>query len=181
MKITEITYYDGSLEKITKLGLSKLFLEVQSIFIATKVYLNEVKDGNGAAEVRKWVDQGFAEKEDWNKKVSGGVDWIKKYRYNRTLIASIGVEVQLSNRSDMLIRDLVHVRNAIQEGVIEVGLIVVPSNLLQKFLPDRTPSFKDTIRIFEEEFPEAKTFPIIVMAVEHDGAGIAIPKQKRKS
>ncbi len=181
MKITEIKYYDGSFEKITRLGLSALFLDVQRIFIEAKVLLKEERDANGAAEIRKMVDRNFVLSGDWIKKTTGGVDWIKKFRYNRTLIASLGVEVQVSNRSDMLIRDFVHIRNAIQQGEIEVGIIVVPSDLLQKYLPDRTPSYKDAIRIVEDEFPEAKNFPIIVMAVEHDGAGVAIKKQKRKS
>jgi len=145
------------------------------------VFLIEEKDGNGAAEIRKMADEAFEAKTDWTKISTGGIDWIKRFRYNRTLIASIGVEVQLSARSDLLVRDLVHIRNALQTGEIEVGVVIVPNDLLQKYLPDRTPSLKDAIRIFETEFHEAKDFPIILMAVEHDGPGKAIPKQKRKS
>lgn len=181
MKITEIKYYSGSIERITKLGLSTLFLETQGIFLNTKVFLKESKDANGAAEVRKMVDEKFIEAGDWEKSVTGDVDWVKKFRYNRTLIASIGVEVQFSSRSDLLVRDLVHIRNAIQQGYIEVGVIVVPSDKMQNYLPDRTPCFKDAIRIFETEFPEAQKFPIVLMAVEHDGEGSALAKQKRKS
>lgn len=181
MKITEIKYYSGSLERITKLGLSALFLEAQAIFLDTKVYLLESKDANGAAEIRKMVDASFTSSGGWEKAQTGDVDWIKKFRYNRTLIASIGVEVQLSARSDLLIRDLVHLRNAIQNGIIEVGLIVVPSDKMQNYLPDRTPSFRDAKRIFEVEFPEAQNIPLVLMAVEHDGEGPPIIKQKRKS
>lgn len=181
MKITEIKYYSGSLERITKLGLSALFLETQIIFLDTKIYLEEKKDANGAAEVRKMVDATFVSIGGWEKAQTGDVDWIKKFRYNRTLIASIGVEVQLSARSDLLVRDLVHIRNAIQQGIIEVGVIVVPSDKMQNYLPDRTPSFRDAIRIFETEFPEAQKYPMVLMAVEHDGEGVALAKQKRKS
>ncbi len=67
MKITEIKYYDGSFEKITKLGLSALFLEVQAIFLETRIFLEEIKDANGAAEIRKMVDQKFTDKNDWEK------------------------------------------------------------------------------------------------------------------
>lgn len=181
MKITEIKYYSGALERITKLGLSALFLETQTIFLDTKVYLEEKKDANGAAEVRKMVDQKFNEMGDWEKSQTGDIDWVKKFRYNRTLIASIGVEVQLSARSDLLVRDLVHIRNAIQKGIIEVGVIVVPSDKMQNYLPDRTPSFRDAIRIFETEFPEAQKIPIVLLAVEHDGDGPPLVKQRRKS
>lgn len=140
MKITEIRYYGGSRAKVARLGLAELFLEVQEIVLSTKVFLLEEKNQNGGAELRKLLDAGFERAGDWSKTVSGGVDWIKKIRYNRTFLAHIGVEVQVSARSDLLIRDIVHLRNSIQKGEIEIGLIVVPSDKLQTYLPDRTPS-----------------------------------------
>ena len=81
----------------------------------------------------------------------------------------------------MLIRDVVHLRNSLQKAEIDAGVIVVPSDRMQRFLPDRTPSFRDAIRYIEQEFKEATTFPIIVIAVEHDAVGTALPKRKRKS
>jgi hypothetical protein len=65
--------------------------------------------------------------------------------------------------------------------MIDVAVIVVPSDRLEQFLPDRSPAFRDAVRYIEVEFQEAMTFPIIVMAIEHDGAGPALTKQKRKS
>ena len=59
-----------------------------------------------------------------------------------------------------------------------MGVIVVPDDRLQTFLTDRTPSFRDAIRYIEEEFKEAMTFPIVVIAVEHDAVGAALPKKK---
>jgi hypothetical protein len=179
MKITQIIYYDGAKEKVTRLGLAGLFLEVLGILLSTEVLLLEEKDANGGAVLRKLIDESFETFGDWEKTVSGGVDWKKKVRYNRSFIAQLGVEVQVSARSDLLIRDIVHLRNSIQNGEIEVGVIVVPSNRLQAYLPDRTPSLKDARKYIEEEFKEAMTFPIIVMAVEHDGPGEALKKQKR--
>jgi len=41
------------------------------------------------------------------------------------------VEIQVSARSDMLIRDFVRLRNSLQQGEIDVGFIVVPSVRLQ--------------------------------------------------
>ena len=72
-------------------------------------------------------------------------------------------------------------RNSIQEGNIDVGVIVVPSDLLQKYLPDRTPCFSDAVKYIEQEFKEAMTYPIVLIAIEHDGSGEALSKQKRKS
>ena len=80
-----------------------------------------------------------------------------------------------------MIRDIVHLRNSLQSGEIDVGVIVVPNERLQTFLPDRTPSYRDAIRYIEEEFKEAMTFPILVIAVEHDAPGEALPKRIRKS
>jgi hypothetical protein len=180
MKITEMIFYDGSREKICKLGLADLFLEVQQILLTTTVTVKEEKQANGAAEIRKMIDTTFEKDSEWEKITAGGVDWKKKIRYNRTFIAQIGVEIQISARSDLLIRDVVHLRNSIQEGEIEVGVIVVPSIRFQNFLPDRTPSVKDARRYIEEEFREAQNYPIIILAIEHDGIGDAIEKRKRK-
>jgi len=78
----------------------------------------------------------------------------------------------------LLVRDLVHIRNALQEGVIDICLIIVPSDKLSVFLTDRTPSLRDAIRYVEEEFPEAQKTPMILIAVEHDGpAAAALPKK----
>jgi hypothetical protein len=90
----------------------------------------------------------------------------------------MGVEIQVSARSDMLIRDIVHLRNSLQQGEIDIGVIVVPSDRLQSFLTDRTPSLKDAVRYVEQEFKEATTFPIIIIAIEHDAPGKALPKKK---
>ncbi|MCK9422701.1 MAG: hypothetical protein M0Q38_08890 [Bacteroidales bacterium] len=181
MKITEIKYYDGSRKKLCQLGLADLFFEIQEIMLSTKINLMEAKDANGGAEVRKLIDNTFQVIGTWDKATSGSIDWMKSIRFNRTFIATIGVEVQVSARSDLLIRDIVHLRNKIQAGEIEVGIIVVPSERMQLYLPDRTPSIKDAKKYIEQEFQEAMTYPIVLMAVEHDGPGYALQKQKRKS
>lgn len=40
------------------------------------------------------------------------------------------------------------------------------------------PSLKDTLRYVEQEFKEATTFPIVIIAIEHDAPGKALPKKK---
>lgn len=181
MKITKIKFYDGAKDKVCRLGLVGLFLELQEIILETEIRLLEEKEANGAAVIRKALDEAFVQRGEWNKQTAGGTDWIKRTRYNETILSRIGVEVQVSARSDLLIRDIVHLRNSLQSAEIDVGVIVVPDDRLQIFLPDRTPSYKDAIRYIEQEFKEAMTFPIIVIAIEHDGPGESLPKQKRKS
>ena len=129
--------------------------------------------------MREVLDAQFAHRTEWVKTQTGGIDWVKRIRYNSTFIARLGVEIQVSSRSDLLIRDIVHLRNKLQEGYIDVGVIVVPSDHFQFYLVDRTPSLKDARRYIEEEFKEAMTFPIIVVAVEYDGIGdTPLPKKK---
>lgn len=181
MKITKVKFYDGARDKVCRLGLADLLLELQGIIFETEIKLFESKQANGAAVIREAIDSGFDSAGGWQKKSTGGVDWIKRMRYNSTLLARIGVEVQVSARSDLLIRDIVHLRNSLQEGEIDIGVIVVPDDRLQYFLPDRTPSYKDALRYIEDEFKEAMTFPIIVIAIEHDGPGEPLSKKQRKS
>jgi hypothetical protein len=181
MKITAIRYYDGARDKVSRLGLSGLFLELQSALLDTELLVRESRDGNSGAAVRERIDDALNLLGGWQKKVAGGIDWVKKIRYNDTVIARLGVEIQVSARSDLMVRDIVHFRNSLQEGEIDVGVLVVPSDRLESFLPDRAPSLRDAIRYIEVEFKEAATFPIIVIAIEHDGTGEALPKRKRKS
>ncbi|WP_305733278.1 BglII/BstYI family type II restriction endonuclease [Trichlorobacter ammonificans] len=178
MKITAMKFYGGAREKVCRLGLADLFLELQQIIFETTIEIEETRDANGAAFIREELDSRFSNGDDWVKTASGGVDWVKRIRYNSTFMARIGVEIQVSARSDLLIRDIVHLRNSLQEGHIDVGAIVVPSDRFQLFLPDRTPSYRDAIRYIEQEFKEAMTFPIVVIAIEHDGTGNALPKKR---
>lgn len=140
--------------------------------------LEESREANGAAGIREALDASFSVGEDWICLKTGGIDWIKRVRYNQTFLARLGVEVQVSARSDLLIRDVVHLRNSLQQAEIDVGVIVVPDDRMQKFLTDRTPSYSDAVRYIEVEFKEAMTFPIVIVGVEHDGVGPAIPKRK---
>jgi hypothetical protein len=161
--------------------LADLFIELQQIIFETQIFVLEEKQANGAAVIREAIDHQFKEHQDWENQATGGIDWIKRIRYNKTILSRLGVEVQVSARSDLLIRDIVHLRNSLQAGKIDVGVIVVPNEHLQFFLPDRTPSDRDAIRYIEEEFKEAMTFPIVLIAIEHDGPGEALNKKKRRS
>ena len=138
----------------------------------------EESQANGAAVIRERLDAGFHSKGEWKLSKSGDIDWIKRIRYNSTVLARLGVEIQVSSRSDQLTRDLVHLRNSLREGKIDAGVVIVPSDRLQSFLTDRTPSLRDAIRIFEDEFKEAQEYPITIFAIEHDGIGAALPKKK---
>ena len=181
MKITAIRYYGGARDKIARLGLAHLFLELQQIILDAKVFLLEEKDANSGAVVREELDKGFVAAKEWNSRKVGGVDWTKRTRYNETVLARIGVEIQVSARSDLVVRDIVHLRNKLQEAEIDVGVICVPSDQLEKFLPDRYPRFSEAVKYIEQEFKEAMLTPLVLIAMEHDGtAKTPLKKKPRK-
>lgn len=101
-----------------RLGLSHLFLELQQIIFETDIRLLPKKDANGAAFIRQCLDERFAQTGEWEKTVSGGVAWIKRIRYNTAVVARLGVEIQVSSRSDLLIRDIVHLRNSYRKAIL---------------------------------------------------------------
>jgi hypothetical protein len=157
--------------------LADLFLELQQIIFDTPIEVIEEREGNGSAVIREALDAKFKSGLDWKQSKTGGIDWIKRVRYNASILARLGVEIQVSARSDLIIRDLVHLRNSLQKSEIDVGVIVLPSDRLQVFLTDRTPAFRDAVRYIEQEFKEAVSYPIVLMAIEHDRAGKALAKK----
>lgn len=138
----------------------------------------DVKQANGAGRVREMIDAKFDEYEEWVQSKSGDIDWVKRFRYNQTIVSRIGVEIQVSGRSDLLARDIVHIRNNLQDSHIDVGVIVVPSDDFEYRLTDRVANYTYAVRYVEEELREAQTYPIILLAVEHDGfSDKALPKK----
>lgn len=176
MKVVETKYFNGAQAKIERLGITS-FGEVLGLLRATKLLLLEKKDSNGGAEVRARIDAAFARTSGWVKTTTGGVDWRKCVKTDGTQLC-IGVEVQVSARSDLVVVDIMHLRDAIENGSIDVGVIVVPSDKTAYFLTDRCPSFRETISAIENRM-RSPHLPLVILAVEHDGAGDALPKRKK--
>lgn len=179
MKISKMKFYGGSRDKVCRLGLAHIFLELQEILITTEVRVLEQKQANGAGRVREMIDAQFGKYDEWVISKSGDIDWVKKFRYNQTIVSRIGVEIQVSGRSDLLARDIVHIRNSLQDSHIDVGVIVVPSDDFEYFLTDRVANFSYAVRYVEEELREAQSYPIVLIAIEHDGfSEEALPKKR---
>ncbi|MEY2669369.1 MAG: hypothetical protein RJA59_2007 [Pseudomonadota bacterium] len=178
MKISKMKFYGGSREKVCRLGLAHIFLELQEILISADVRVLDKKQANSAGVVRETIDSRFRNYPDWVQSKSGNVDWVKRLRYNHTIVSRMGVEVQVSGRSDLLARDIVHIRNNLQDSHIDVGVIVVPSDDFEYRLTDRVANYSYAVRYVEEELREAQTYPIVLMAVEHDGfSDVPLPKK----
>jgi hypothetical protein len=88
------------------------------------------------------------------------------------------VEIQFSARSDLVVVDLIHLRKSIVEGMIDVGILVVPDDQLAVFLTDRGPNLAAALRHVVEA--KVDDLPLIVIALRHDGPGPALAKQAKK-
>jgi hypothetical protein len=176
-KITSEAVYNGALERINRLGLDPLMDQVRSILTGFDLLVKEERDTNGGAAVRKMIDAQFEEAGGWTKKQTGGVDWTKCLLINGAKVC-IGVEIQFSARSDLVVVDLIHLRKNIIQGMIDVGILVVPDDQLAVFLTDRGPNLADALKHVVEA--KVDDLPLIVIALCHDGPGPALAKQAKK-
>lgn len=177
MKIVDESFFNGAKSKIERLGLGPLLQEVRDILAGIRLLVKEEKDSNGGAAVRKLIDRGFESQPEWTKTVTGGIDWQKCKQINGTRVC-LGVEVQVSGRSDLIAVDLIHLKNAIVGGEMDIGMVIVPSDRLARFLTDRGPNRSETQRHLQ--LANAEQIPLIVLEVEHDGPGEALAKQPKR-
>jgi len=177
-KIDEEIHYDGVTKKVARLGLGGLLDEIRAIVTGFELRVAEQRDANGGAAVRKMLDRRFENAKGWTFKKTGDVDWTKCHVVNGTSLC-VGVEIQFSARSDLLVIDLIHLRKAIDDGRIDLAVLVVPTDRLAYFLTDRGPKMSDAQR--HVEAARVEDLPIALIALEHDGAGPRLPKQAKRS
>ena len=177
MKIVERKFYDGSEQRIKRLGLSCLIEEAEELLKKCQVTLAEEKNANGGAALRRLLDEHFKKSKEWIKVSSGGIDWTKCRTVGETRIC-IGIEIQVSARSNLVIRDVIHLRDELENGKIDVGVIVVPSDRMAHYLPSRAPTWRETVQVIHDA--RATHMPLLLIGIEHDGPGVALPKDKDK-
>ena len=175
-RIVEEYYYNGAKERIARLGLSSILEDLRTILTKFPLQVEEKRDANGGAAVRRLIDERFPKA--WKNVAAGDVDWTRCHTINGTRVC-IGVEIQMSARSDLLVVDVIHLRGAIERGDIDVGVLVVPSDKLGVFLTDRGPRMADAKR--HVRAARADDLPIVLIAIEHDGSGPALAKQAKRS
>jgi hypothetical protein len=169
--ISEIRDYNGFAEKASRLALDELVSEAESALTGFSLLIEETKQINGTRDLRRTIDAGFATIGGWRKISTGGIDWTK----HNARGASVGVEVQVSGRSDMLAVDLLHLSAELLAGRIDIGLIIVPDDRLSRFLTDRTPNLRTAIKHINSR---ARDLPIRVVAFRHDGIGEPLAKMR---
>jgi hypothetical protein len=179
-RITSEQWFDGAEALIGRLGLDELLAEVRKVITSFDLLIEERKDANGAAGLRALIDSRFRAAGGWSQKKSGGIDWIKRQAINsRPRYICVGVEVQVSGRSDVISVDLIHLRNELLQGKIDLAVLVVPSDRLGHFLTDRVARLSEAKRHIE--MARAEDMPFVLIAIEHDGPGPALRKQPRSS
>jgi hypothetical protein len=168
--ISETRDYNGFAQKVERLGLGPLVAEASST-LSFPLLVEERKHANGTRGLRRMIDDAFYQLGGWKIVKSGSIDWTKSGERGSTL----GVEVQVSGRSDMLAVDIMHLKEKISAGEIDAGIIIVPDDTLSPFLTDRTPNLATAIKHIEDR---AKDLPIRVLAFRHDGPGPALGKMR---
>ena len=169
--ISQIRDYNGFVAKSARLGLTGIVQEVEATLTRFPLLIEEQRYANGTKGLRQLIDDGFVAAGGWTKLTVGGIDWSKQSPQG----PSVGVEVQVSGRSDMLAVDIMHLKEKIEAGGIDVGMIIVPDDPLSRFLTDRTPNFATAIKHVDHR---ARDLPIRVVAFSHDGVGPALGKMR---
>ncbi len=169
--ISETIDYNGFSAKSDRLGLDPLVNEAASTLAEFTLLVEERKHANGTRDIRKLIDQAFDGMGGWTKVTVGGIDWTK----GNSSGATIGVEVQVSGRSDMLAVDIMHLKERLDAGAIDIGVIIVPDNQLSRYLTDRTPNLATALKHVNHR---AKDLPIRILAFRHDGVGVALAKMR---
>jgi len=73
---------------------------------------------------------------------------------------------------------VVHLRDAMTAGSIDIGVIVAPSDKFAYFLTDRVARYSDAVKAVERA--RATDLPLAVLGLEHDGPGVALPKKQTR-
>jgi hypothetical protein len=179
-KIVSEQSFDGAEALIQRLGLDELLDETRKLITGFEFLVEERRDANSAKVLRVLIDKQFESAGGWAQKKTGGVDWIKRQAINgRPRHICIGVEIQVSGRSDVLSVDLIHLRNELLQGMIDLAVLVVPSDKLGNYLTDRVAKLSEAYRHIE--MARAQDMPFVLIAIEHDGPGPPLVKQPKRS
>ena len=146
-KIIDEQAFDGAENLIERLGLDELLADVRAIVTGFQLLVEEKRDANSAGAIRAMIDDRFKSADGWVQKKTGGVDWIKRQAINgRPRHICIGVEVQVSGRSDLIAVDLLHLRSQLLQGEMDLAVLVVPSDKLGGYITDRVATLSQATR-----------------------------------
>ena len=74
-KIVEEYPYNGAKERIARLGLTPTLEELRAILTGFSLRVEEKRDANGGAAVRRLIDERFPKA--WKNVAAGDIDWTR--------------------------------------------------------------------------------------------------------
>jgi hypothetical protein len=182
-RIVELACYDAAWQKAERLGLLDVMAEIANIIGGCRLDVFPTRNMNSGKVVREMLDAEFKRAGGWLKEERGGgdIDWIKRIIVNGSTIA-VGVELQVSGRGGgSHLTDIIHLRAGLAESEdarIDVAVMVVPTDLLARYLTDRVEGITQVKKYLRQM--RADDLPLLVLGIEHDGLGTALPKQPKR-
>jgi hypothetical protein len=165
---TQIRYFAGAEAKLHRLKLGPLLAGVEQRLQSSVVLLAESDRASNAIELQHQLGGLFA-----IEKARGG-KWSSCRRIGDAELR-LEFRMRISSRRQILYKDVLHLRYSLECGDVDLGVIIVPSDKLQRCLSSRTPSSSYAATVIREM--SADCFPIVLIEIEHDGLGPVLAKR----
>jgi hypothetical protein len=162
--------FGGAKVLIDRLGLSELIRELADTVTGFSLHPERAITG---ASIRKEIGVRLTEA-GWQPNKSAHVEWIKCKSVKGTRVC-IAVQLRVSGPADLGVMDICHLRDALTDGHIDLGVLVVPDDEFGHYLTDRGPKFSDAVR--HVRAARAEDFPLLILGLRHDGPGEPLAKQ----
>ncbi|QGZ95668.1 hypothetical protein [Terricaulis silvestris] len=114
-QITQRLSFNGFDQKVIRLKLEPIMAEIEATLSGFPLLIEETRHANGTQGIRQAIDHEFSRHSGWKNIAVGGVDWTKTNADGR----AVGVEVQVSGRSDLLAVDVMHLSEQLTDGSVE--------------------------------------------------------------
>lgn len=179
-RIASIRAFDGTERKIERLGLVGALEELKAILTGFRLDVREAEYANDAGILRDYVSERLDRAGGWRRRGKGHLCWKKCLRSNGVRTC-LGARLRVSgrrdiNRKDLAIVDILDLRREIDSGDVDVGVLVVVSDRLARYLRRGGAGLSDSLRAAQR--CDCAGLPLVVLALEHDGAGPALQKKR---
>jgi len=171
--ISQRREYAGVALLIERLGLTALVCDLTEVITGFLFTLTPRARAKPSAAIRKTLDRRFRNA-GWLARTNGAVDWMKCHSVGKTQVC-ISVALHVSGPGDLVVAGICHLRDALTDGNIDIGVLVVPDDELGHYLTDRGPKFSDAVR--HVRAARAEDFPLLIIGLRHDGPGEPRAKQ----
>lgn len=181
-RIASVRAFDGTERKIERLGLVRALEELKAILGGFRLDLGEGGRANGARILRDHICERLDRAGGWRRRGKGHLCWRKSLISNGARTC-LGARLRVARRRDISrkelpIVDILDLRREIDSGDIDVGVLVVVTDRLARYLRGAGPGLSDTLAAAQR--CGAADLPLVVLALEHDEPGPALPKSRTR-